>query len=155
MAKLPLEGGCHCGALRYEVRSAPIMVYNCHCKFCQKISGAAFNTSVTIVESSFAFTKGEPAKIEWASDVGTMRFGWFCGACGSRIAQGSTPSKGVLSLRSGTLDDTSWIEPVGDIWTTSAQPWVRFVEGGIRAEKQPADYAPFVAKFRAQERFPA
>ena len=72
---------------------------------------------------------------------------------GSRIAQGSTPSKGVLSLRSGTLDDTSWVAPVGDIWTVSAQPWVRFVEGGIRAERQPADYAPFVAKFRAQGRF--
>lgn len=155
MTKLPLEGGCHCGALRYEVRSAPVMVYNCHCKFCQKISGAAFNTSVTIAEASFAFTKGEPAKVEWQSDVGTTRFGWFCGGCGSRIAQGSRPSKGALSLRAGTLDDTSWIEPVGDIWTTSAQPWVRFVEGGLRAEKQPADYAPFIARFRAQGRFAA
>ena len=155
MVKLPLEGGCHCGALRYEVRAAPSMIYNCHCKFCQKISGSAFNVSVTIQESSFAFTKGEPARIEWKSDAGTIRFGWLCGVCGSRIAQGSRPSKGVLSLRAGTLDDTSWIEPVGDIWTNSAQPWVRFVEGGLRAEKQPADYAPFVAKFRAQGRFPA
>jgi len=155
MVKLPLEGGCHCGALRYQVRVAPIMIYNCHCKFCQKISGSAFNVSVTIQESSLAFTKGEPARIEWASDAGTTRFGWFCGGCGSRIAQGSRPSKGVLSLRAGTLDDTSWVEPVGDIWTSSAQPWVRFVEGGLRTEKQPADYAPFVAKFRAQGRFPA
>jgi hypothetical protein len=153
MVKLPLEGGCHCGALRYEVRGAPVMVYNCHCRFCQKVSGAAFNTSVTIPEPSFAFTRGEPKRIEWPSDAGTMRFGWFCVGCGSRIAQGSTPSKGVLSLRAGTLDDTSWVEPVGDIWTTSAQPWVRFVEGGIRTEKQPADYAPFVAKFQAQGRF--
>jgi hypothetical protein len=153
MVKLPLVGGCHCEALRYEVRAAPIMVYNCHCKFCQKVSGAAFNTSVTIVGQSFAFVKGEPNRIEWPSDAGSMRFGWFCGGCGSRIAQGSTPSKGVLSLRAGTLDDTSWVEPVGDIWTTSAQPWVRFLEGGGRTDRQPADYAPFVARFRAQGRF--
>jgi hypothetical protein len=153
MVKLPLEGGCHCEALRYEVRAAPVMVYNCHCRFCQKVSGAAFNTSVTIQEPAFSFTKGEPKRIEWPSDAGTMRFGWFCVGCGSRITQGSMPSKGVLSLRSGTLDDTSWVEPVGDIWTVSAQPWVRFLEGGIRAEKQPADYAPFIAKFRAQGRF--
>lgn len=153
MTKLPLEGGCHCGALRYEVHAAPVMVYNCHCKFCQKVSGSAFNVSVTIVESAFGFTKGEPTRIEWQSNAGTTRFGWFCKDCGSRIAQGSTPSKGALSLRAGTLDDTSWVEPVGDIWTSSAQPWVRFIEGGLRADQQPADYAPYVARFRSQERF--
>lgn len=151
--KLPLTGGCHCGALRYEVRAAPLMVYNCHCRFCQKISGSAFNVSVTIAEPSFHFTRGEPAKIEWPSDAGSTRIGWFCSNCGGRIVQGSNPSKGVLSLRAGTLDDTSWVEPVGDIWTSSAQPWVRFVEGGLRTGKQPSDYAPFVAKFRAQGRF--
>jgi hypothetical protein len=42
---------------------------------------------------------------------------------------------------------------VGDIWTSSAQPWVRFVAGGLQTPKQPADYAPFVAKFSAQGRF--
>ena len=154
MTKLPLAGGCHCGALRYEVRVAPLMVYNCHCKGCQKIGGAAFSTSVSILEPSFAFTTGAPAAVEWASDVGTTRRGWFCGKCGSRIANGGSPSIGVLSLRAGTLDDASWIEPVGDIWTRSAQPWVRFVEGGIRSERQPADYAAFVERFRAQGRFP-
>jgi hypothetical protein len=153
MPTLPLAGGCHCNALRYEVRAAPLMVYNCHCKFCQKISGSAFNVSVTIAEPRFAFTQGEPVKIEWQSDAGTTRFGYFCGRCGSRIAQGSTPSRGALSLRAGTLDDTSWVEPVGDIWTGSAQPWVRFVEGGLRSEKQPTDYAPWAAKFAAQGRF--
>jgi hypothetical protein len=153
MAGLPLEGGCACGALRYEVTAAPLMVYNCHCTSCQKISGAAFNTSVTVLEASFAFTSGEPSRIEWMSDMQTTRVGWFCGACGSRIANGMAPTKGVLSVRAGTLDDTGWIEPVGDIWTKSAQPWVRFVEGGISAERQPDDYAPFMAKFRAQNRF--
>jgi hypothetical protein len=155
MAKLPLEGGCHCGTVRYRVSAAPLMVYNCHCTNCQKIGGGAFSTPVTILEPSFAFAKGEPAKVEWTSDAGTKRWGWYCSACGSRIAHGQTPSIGVLSLRGGTLDDTSWIEPVGDIWTKSAQPWVRFVEGGIRAERQPSDYGPFVARFRAQGRFPA
>ena len=42
MVKLPLVGGCQCGALRYEVSAAPVMVYNCHCTNCQKIGGGAF-----------------------------------------------------------------------------------------------------------------
>jgi hypothetical protein len=54
-------------------------------------------------------------------------------------------------VRSGTLDDTSWVEPVGDIWTKSAQPWVKF--GALTAEGQPKDYGPFVAAYRAQGRF--
>lgn len=153
MAGLPLVGGCMCGALRYEVNVAPFMVYNCHCTNCQKVSGSAFNVSVTIAEAGFRFTQGAPATFTWTSDAGTMRWGALCGACGSRIVQGQDPSNGVLSLRAGTLDDTSWVHPVGDIWTLSAQPWVRFVEGGLRTDRQPPDYAPFMAAFSAQGRF--
>lgn len=150
MPNLPLVGGCSCGALRYEVRAAPFMIYNCHCTNCQKISGSAFNISVTITEASLAFTKGEPKKVEWISDAGSTRLGLFCAACGSRIANGMSPSNGVLSLRGGTLDDTSWLEPVGDIWVKSKQPWVTIPAGRIQMERGPANYAPFIAKFNEQ-----
>jgi hypothetical protein len=153
MASLPQVGGCMCGALRYELSAAPVMIYNCHCTNCQKISGSAFNTSVIVTEAAMRFTKGEPARVEWISDKGTTRCGLFCSACGTRIVNGGKPSTGVFSLRAGTLDDTSWVRPVGDTYTRSAQPWVRFVEGGLRAETLPADYAPFVAAFRAQGNF--
>ena len=153
MAILPLAGGCMCGALRYEVSASPVMIYNCHCTNCQKISGAAFNTSVIVAEHALRFTTGIPARVEWVSDQGSTRCGLFCAVCGSRIVNGGVPSTGVYSLRAGTLDDTSWVEPVGDTFTSSAQPWVRFIEGGLRAERQPPDYAPFVAAYRAQGRF--
>lgn len=153
MVAIPLTGGCVCGVLRYSVTAAPLMIYNCHCKNCQRTSGSAFNVSITIVESGFSFTTGEPARIEWTSAAGSTRRGWLCGACGSRIVQGQSPPNGVLSLRAGTLDDTSWVQPVGDIWTRSAQPWVRFVDGGLQAEGQPRDYAPYLAAFRSQGRF--
>ena len=148
---LPLIGGCHCGALRYSLSAPPLMIYNCHCTNCQKITGSAFTVSATIAEAAFTFTKGAPKKIEWISDAGNSRFGWFCGACGSRIAHGQTPTSGFLSLRAGTFDDTTWVEPVGDIWTKSAQGWVKF--GGLSAEGQPKDYAPFAERYRAQARF--
>ena len=32
--KLPLAGGCLCGAVRYEVRARPFFVYMCHCTDC-------------------------------------------------------------------------------------------------------------------------
>ncbi|MEW6271810.1 MAG: GFA family protein [Thermodesulfobacteriota bacterium] len=152
MVPLPQPGGCQCGALRYEIRNPPLMVYNCHCTNCRRIGGGAFSTPVTVVEADFAFTAGEPRTFEWTSDAGNRRLGWFCGACGSRIAHGQIPSSGVLSVRSGTLDDTSWVEPVGDIWTRSAQPWALSGDR-LRSEQQPTDYAPFVERFRRQGRF--
>lgn len=150
---LPLAGGCHCGGLRYEVAAPPLMIYNCHCANCQKIGGGAFAISATVPEAAFGFVAGTPKEIEWMSDAGNRRFGWFCGDCGSRIAHGQKPSIGFLSLRAGTLDDTGWVEPVGDIWTKSAQPWVTFAPGRLLAEGQPSDYAPYVAAFAAQRKF--
>ena len=153
MVALPLVGGCQCGALRYEITQPPLMVYNCHCTNCQKIGGGAFSTPVTVIEAAFAFTQGKPSTVEWSSDAGNRRFGWFCAECGTRIAHGQTPAGGILSVRGGTLDDTSWVEPVGDIWTRSAQPWVVFSGERIETDQQPTDYAPFIERFRRQGRF--
>lgn len=148
---LPLAGGCHCGALRYQLSAPPLMIYNCHCTNCQKITGSAFTVAATVLESALAFTTGAPKRVSWRADSGNERFGLFCGDCGGRIANGQTPSIGMLSLRAGTFDDTSWVEPVGDIWTKSAQPWTSFRK--LTAEGQPKDYGPFIEAFRAQGRF--
>lgn len=148
---LPQPGGCFCGALRYQLSAPPLMIYNCHCTNCQKITGGAFTVAATVIESALVFTKGAPKRIAWKADSGNERFGLFCGDCGSRIANGQTPSIGLLSLRAGTFDDTSWVEPVGDIWTKSAQGWVKF--RGLTAEGQPKDYGPFIEAYRAQGRF--
>ncbi len=148
---LPLTGGCHCGALRYELSAPPLMIYNCHCTNCQKITGSAFTVSATVLEGALSFTKGAPARVEWSADSGNRRFGLFCGGCGSRVANGQIPSIGMLSLRAGTFDDISWVEPVGDIWTKSAQKWVKLLP--LQAEGQPGDYAPFLEAYRAQQRF--
>lgn len=155
MAKvdLPLEGGCQCGKLRYRVNQPPLMIYCCHCTNCQRISGSAFAISATIFESSFEFTSGEAGKTAWVSDAGNQRYGYICSDCGTRIAHGQEPSIGVLSLRAGSFDDTSWVEPAGHIWTSSAQDWVRFADDDILCDVQPTDYAPIVERFKAQGRF--
>ncbi len=150
---LPLEGGCQCGSLRYSLSAPPLMIYCCHCANCQKIAGSAFVVSATVIETAFAFIKGAPAKTEWMSDVGNERYGWFCPDCGCRIAHGQTPSINILSLRAGTFDDTSWVEPVGHIWTKSAQDWFRFDEALLTCEGQPTDYGPYIKTYAAQERF--
>ncbi len=152
---LPQTGSCHCGRLRYELTAPPLAIYNCHCTNCQKITGSAFVVSAIVPEGAFRFTKGEPKSCEWTSDAGSRRYGLFCRDCGGRIVHGAAPSRGFLSLRAGTLDDTSWVEPVGDIWTRSALPWVALSGERLQTEQQPTDYIPFIERFRSQGHFPA
>jgi len=140
--------------LRYAITQPPLMVYNCHCTNCQAIGGGAFSTPATVLEASFAFTQGEPRTFEWTSDAGNRRFVGSAATVGNRIAHGQIPAAGFLSVRCGTLDDTSWVEPVGDIWTRSKQPWFPLSDDRLRCEQQPTDYAPFIERFRAQGRFP-
>jgi len=150
---LPIKGGCQCGALRYQISAAPLMIYACHCANCQRIAGSAFGLAATLTEASLEFTTGTPKKIVWQSDAGNERYGTFCGECGCRIAHGQTPSNGVLSLRAGTFDDTSWVVPSGHIWTRSAQPWFKFGKDDILCDVQPTDYVPFIERFKADTSF--
>lgn len=151
--RLPLTGRCQCGAIRYGVSEAPLMIYACHCTNCQKQSGSAFVLSTAILESSLAFTAGEPSRVAWLSDAGTRRYGLFCGTCGTRIANGQTPSIGVYSLRAGTFDDTSWVRPAGHIWMRSAQPWFRPEADDLLCEQQPTDYGPLMTRFAGFQTF--
>ncbi|MBT8473537.1 MAG: GFA family protein [Marinicaulis sp.] len=145
---IPIEGGCQCGALRYQLSAAPVGMYACHCTNCQKQTGSAFVLSAAIIEATFSFTEGEPSETNWTSDAGNKRYGKFCGSCGNRIVNGAKPSIGILSLRAGTIDDTSWIKPGGHIWTKSAQPWIKFSEDDLLFEGQPEDYGPLIQRFR-------
>jgi hypothetical protein len=129
------------------------MIYACHCTNCQRISGGAFGLPTTIAEDSLEFTAGEPQCVTWRSEAGNERFGTFCGSCGCRIAHGQEPSNGILSLRGGTFDDTTWIVPAGHTWTRSAQPWFRFASDDVLCDVQPTDYLPYIEKFNASVTF--
>jgi hypothetical protein len=146
---LPINGGCQCGALRYQITASPLMIYACHCTNCQRIAGSAFGLPVTITEDSLKFTVGEPQRVTWRSEAGNERYGTFCGSCGCRIAHGQTPSNGMLSLRAGTFDDLSWVVPAGHTWTRSAQSWFEFGVDDILHDGQPTDYVPLIEKFKA------
>ena len=145
---LPIKGGCQCGGLRYELTAPPVTIAACHCTNCQKIGGGAFAVNAMVSEDAFNFTAGAPKEIDWASDAGNMRVGWFCSDCGARITHGHRPSRGVLSLRAGSFDDTSWVRLAGHIWVKSAQPWVKFAEDDLLCDTQPTDYGPYMTRFR-------
>ena len=48
MTTKPLHGGCACGAVLYVCDSEPVMVFHCHCRDCQRSSGAAMATEFAV-----------------------------------------------------------------------------------------------------------
>jgi hypothetical protein len=133
--KLPQTGGCQCGKVRYEVTEAPLNVYTCHCLDCQRLTSSAFSLGVVVPETGFRLTGIEPRRLQRMADSGRTNVRLVCPECGSWVT--SMPRDGLVRLRGGTLDDTSWLRPTRHIWTRSKQQWVTIPEGDEIFEGQP------------------
>lgn len=125
MAK-PIEGGCQCGHIRYEIREKPKGLAVCHCEDCQKQSGSAFGLSLDVAPAAFHLVSGTLKSFDWTCDSGRIKTCSFCPQCGSRIHH---TGEWGMSLKAGTLDDTSVFQPDSHYWTKRKQPWVIVPEG--------------------------
>ena len=124
-----IQGGCLCGAVRYQSDSEPVITAICQCTHCQKQSGSAFSVNVGIAKGSLKFTGDQPATYEDKGASGLPVHRLFCSKCGSPIVSDVEATPELDWLKSGTLDDTSWIQPQVSIWCDSSQPWVSLPEG--------------------------
>ena len=116
--KIPLTGGCVCGAIRYECTAEPIMTFKCHCRDCQKVTGGAFAPGFLVPASAFHLTKGQLRYHFTLSAKGGKHRRGFCVECSSRITGGESdrePSK-FVGILAGSLDDPSWFKPELDFF---------------------------------------
>lgn len=117
-------GGCACGAVRYEVRAKPLMMFNCHCRACQQVSGGPYTPAVVVLSKAFKLTQGSLKYHFLPNAKGGRHKRGFCPECGSRITGGESdkPTRWV-GVTASSLDDPSWFEPRFDIFAAQAQPW--------------------------------
>jgi len=115
----PLEGGCLCGQLRYRVSLAPIDSGYCHCRMCQKSSGAPLQATAEIPVAGFAFIEGE-AKA-YCSSPGAVRH--FCPHCGSQLTFRMAEDPTYVSINTPTLDRPEALPQRMHIWRESRIPW--------------------------------
>lgn len=120
---LPFTGGCACGAIRYECAAEPLRAGHCHCRDCQRESGSAFTSNLTVPQAALTITQGTPKYHGAKADSGNSLRRWFCPACGSPLFARPLTMPDIMGIRAGSLDDPSWFAPERDIWTASAQPW--------------------------------
>jgi hypothetical protein len=120
-----LEGGCACRAVRYRVTSKPLFVHCCHCRWCQRETGASFALNAMIEAGRVLLLQGQPEVVHTPSLSGTGQKISRCPVC--RIAVWSNYGGGgdaVRFVRVGTLDEPDRLPPDIHIFTESKQPWV-------------------------------
>jgi hypothetical protein len=119
----PRVGGCLCGAVRYESEGEVLFALRCHCRDCQRQSGAASVAAIRVPSAGFRILKGAPKYFATRADSGNEITRAFCGDCGSPLYVQVSTRLDIVGLRVCTLDEPGWFRPEADIFVRSAQPW--------------------------------
>jgi hypothetical protein len=126
----PVEGGCDCRQVRYRMETAPLFVHCCHCRWCQRESGASFALNAMIETARVTLLAGEPELVNTPSQSGRGQQIARCPTCRVALWSHYAGAGPVLSfVRVGTLDDPDALPPDIHIFTESKQPWVVIPEG--------------------------
>ncbi|OJD14283.1 hypothetical protein AJ78_05361 [Emergomyces pasteurianus Ep9510] len=141
-AQYPLEGGCACKGVRYQIRTAPLFVHCCHCTWCQRETGSAFVINILVEADRVALLQdNEPEVINTPSKSGFGQQVSRCKKCHVAVWStygGSGPV--VRFIRAGTLDQASLVSPDVHIYTGTKVPWLTL-----------PDNVPVVEEFYALE----
>jgi len=130
-----VDGGCHCGRIRFEAEVDPEAVGVCHCTDCQTLTGSAFRANVQAPAASFVL-HGEPRIYLKTAESGRQRAHAFCPDCGTPLYAAAPQDTPSYSLRIGTLRQRRELgRPKRQIWCGSAVPWA-VLEGVPRLERQ-------------------
>ena len=81
----PRTGGCLCGAIRYETVGEPVFSLRCHCRDCQRQSGAAHVPATRVPSAGFRILLGIPKRYVTKADSGNDIVRVFCGNCGTPL----------------------------------------------------------------------
>lgn len=136
---MKIDGGCHCGNIRYAAEIDPANVLICHCTDCQTSSGSAFRTVVPTEPGTFALLAGTPkVYVKKTAESGNLRQQTFCPDCGSPVY--SAPANGdtrVVVLRVGTVRQRADLPPRDQYWFRSSQAWLAGLAALPHQERQP------------------
>jgi hypothetical protein len=117
--KRPLEGGCLCGGVRYRISTEPRHANYCHCRMCQRSTGAPVVPWLTVASQAFAWTAGEAAVYRSSPKAERL----FCPTCGTQLVFREPAEPDYLDVTLATLDDPTAVRPSHHIWTASRIGW--------------------------------
>ena len=125
----PLEGGCLCGAVRFQITAPFSTALYCHCTHCQKRTGTGSSANARVPREGFRLLTGSGQLCSFQPPSGVPKL--FCGTCGSALFSGDPFSDEQVAVRLGTLDGDPGIRPQFRQYLSSAVSWETVPEDGI------------------------
>jgi hypothetical protein len=120
-----LQGGCMCGAVRYEADGEPFHATLCHCVDCRRASGAPALAWFSVRHDALRWTRGTPAR--HASSPGVQR--QFCGRCGTQLTWHSDQAPHEIDVTTCSLDDPDTVPPADHTFHTQRVRWLHLADG--------------------------
>jgi hypothetical protein len=137
-APRPLTGRCLCGTVTYSVDAEPLVQAVCHCSDCQRQTSSPFSAVVAVPLAALSIEGETLASFNTiGGDHGEETQRNFCSGCGTPIYSLSPAMPELAFIKAGSLDDSSWLEPTVEVWTSSAQPWTPRFEQAASFERSP------------------
>src|SRR5438876_11421856 len=121
----PISGGCDCRYVRYQLECPPLFVHCCHCRWCQRETGASFALNAMIESDRVTLLGAKLELVDTPSQSGMGQKIARCPKCRIALWSHYAGAGPLLSfVRVGTLDEPDRLPPDIHIFTASKQPWV-------------------------------
>jgi hypothetical protein len=141
--KLPWEGGCMCGEIRFRVSVPPLLTMACHCTGCQRLSASAYLLTIAVPSNGFTVTQGQPV----VGGLHGPHRQFYCSHCKNWMF---TYPHGldIVNIRSTMLDEHHWYRPFVEMFTSEKLPWAA-TPAAYSFVMQPdlEEYAPLIESF--------
>jgi hypothetical protein len=116
-----IEGGCHCGAVRYRIEGEPVRVGLCHCNDCRRHTGAPV-VGWAIFRQEQMQASGDLATYA-SSEHGRRQ---FCPRCGTSLFYlNDVIFAGLVDVQVATFDNPDALQPVEQIQVAERIGWMK------------------------------
>lgn len=132
------KGSCLCGDISYRYEaSQSATALHCHCRDCQKVTGSGKATIVMFPEDAVAI-EGTFKQYSCLGSDGSHVNRGFCPRCGSQMFTHVDEIPGMLFIKAGTMEDSSWVQVALNCWESTASVWSPADDGVPGVAKNPA-----------------
>jgi hypothetical protein len=130
-----LQGGCMCGAVRYEASGEPFNATLCHCVDCRRASGAPALAWFSVRRDALRWTRGSPSRN--VSSPGVERL--FCGQCGTQLTWHGAGAADEIDVTTCSLDDPDAVPPADHTFASQQVRWLHLADALPRYAKTRSD----------------
>ena len=118
------SGGCLCGQVRWRASAAPANVRVCHCRNCQRATGAPFFARAVFLARDIE-RSGETTR--WPTSPRIDRLS--CARCGTAMFAEPKDPPARLGVSLATLDEPNALTPQMHIWVGEKLDWIVIEDG--------------------------